>query len=90
MSLDVAKVTEEPLPRPRGAAYTFAWDLVESCAAWGEGHALNFYYLTDLQLLAAGYIMEHLLDVHESKTIFDWVESLPYDDADYISLYFNW
>ena len=90
MGLDVATMATHLLPRPSGVARDFAFALVEDCAAWGEGHALNFYFRTELELLAADYIIEHLLDVDQSKAVFGWVESLPYDEAGYITLYFNW
>ncbi len=43
MGLDVAQVTMNYLERPEGAAYDFAYSLVDDCAATGEGHAFGWF-----------------------------------------------
>ncbi len=91
MGLDIGVVTKTMLPRPQGAAYDFAWSLVEDGDSWGEGNAFSFYLRSHLHARAADYIRAHPdLYWHGQKQILDWIESLPYDDVGYIELYFGW
>lgn len=93
MGLDIGVVTKTMLPRPRGAAYHFAWSLVEDSDSWGEGNAFAFYLRSHLHAHAADYIRDHSeldADLEGQKQILDWIESLPYEPSGYIELYFGW
>ena len=90
MGLDVAQVTMNYLERPEGAAYDFAYDLVEECATSGEGHAFGWFMKEQLRQLASQYIDSRAIDVAGQRRIDDWLESLPYDETEYVVLGFDW
>lgn len=58
-------------------------------AAHGEGQALGFWTKDEMAADFRIYLDEKEPETIEEQTIIDWLASLPWDDDNYIRLYFN-
>ena len=90
MGLDVTRVSMEYLARPSGAAYDFAYALVDDCEVTGDGHAFGWFLREQLEERARQYVRSRSIDRAGQQSIDDWIGSLPYDSTDYIVLGFDW
>ena len=90
MGLEVAEITMNWLEAPTGAAHSFANSLVEGSDAWGPGIAFGFYSRDDLVSEARRYFESNPASPKERDQIRRWIEGLPFDDSDFVALYFSW
>ena len=73
MGLDVARVSMEYLDRPSGAAYNFAYELMDDCEATGQGHAFGWFLKEQLQERAREYAESRSLGQDGQRNINDWI-----------------
>ena len=86
MGLDVGVATIRYLSRPRGAAYRFAWHLMENfCEAnWEFGECTDMlaqYEEETLERLAERFAESEGLQPDERKEVIGWVQSLPWKEG---------
>ena len=83
MGLDVGIITFQYLPRPRGHAYRFAWELAHEAGAYGymHGDSNNYAAFSQRQVLHMldEFAARKQLDTSARAEIIDWLRSLPWD-----------
>jgi len=93
MGLDVGIFTIKYLERPRGRAYSFAWELAIEASAngymHGEGNNWGPFEKQQVHELLDEFAENKGLSTQEKAEVWAWVESLPWED-DIIELHFNW
>ena len=89
MGLDVGKVTIQYLPRPAGLATEFAWQLATEASCSGDGNAFGFYRRDELKEKAKEFAKDNPL-LEAILELEDWIAALPWDEAGYLVLTFNW
>lgn len=90
IGFDVGAVSIRYLERPHGAAYDFIQHLAANATCWGEGNAFGFYLKEEMAREAETCVAQEKGGPGQLAEIVAWMETLPWDEAGYLALTFNW
>ena len=84
MGLDVGIISIQYLPRPRGPAYDFAWELADEAQISGymssEGNNWAAFTQREVLLLLEERVRRKTLGAVAEVEILMWIRSLPWDE----------